>query len=85
MSDVIENDRGVKNFSLESQEKQLCKRSSWPGISVKKEPNMQRGVIEKEVVTAGMYLVSEPLRLDHEKIGQEGWKMRLKRNDSISI
>lgn len=59
MDDVIENDGGVKNFSLGSQEKQLCKSGSRPGILVKKEPNMQRGVIKKEGVTAEMYSVSE--------------------------
>lgn len=42
MGDVRGNERGVKNFSLGSQEKQLCKSSSGPGMPVKKRTKHEK-------------------------------------------
>lgn len=50
MGDVIENGRdvtGIKNFSVGSQEKQLC-TSEHLNIGKKREPTMQTCMVKKE-------------------------------------
>lgn len=59
--------RGMKNFSLGSQEKKLYKSNT---IS-EKEPSMQRGTIKNEGAVAGMSLVSEGKSERHG-----GWTIR---------